>query len=76
MITTVAARDMGYEIIIFSMASLAPAYAAIRGTMLRLKEGGVTKILKEHTLKIFFSVCGLEDGMEIDQKVRGDMEAV
>lgn len=63
------AQDMGFRVVIFSFASLAPAYTAIRNTFEWLKEYGVTG--SDVTPKQIFQVCGLEDLMVIDEQAGG-----
>lgn len=74
LITTQEAQEMGYRIMIFSMGCLAPAYAGIRGTLEKLKTEGVTSIPKDHTAKLFFQICGMDECMEIDEKAGGGMD--
>lgn len=40
LITTAEAREMRYKVMVFSLGRLAPAYVAIRSTMVRIKEEG------------------------------------
>lgn len=64
-ITVQEAQDMGFRIMIFSFASLAPAYLAIKATFEWLKAEGVTGA--SIGPKTIFQVCGLKESMEIDQ---------
>lgn len=64
------AQDMGFRVVIFSFASLAPAYTAIRNTFEWLKEFGVTG--SDVSPKTIFQVCGLEDLMVIDEQAGGN----
>lgn len=64
------AQDMGFRVVIFSFASLAPAYTAIKNTFEWLKEYGVTG--SDVTPKTIFKVCGLEDLMVIDEQAGGN----
>ncbi|POS79633.1 hypothetical protein DHEL01_v201970 [Diaporthe helianthi] len=66
LITVDEAREMGFRIIIFSFATLAPAYAAIRDTLLRLKKHGVVGTPDGITPVKLFEVCGLGDAMQVD----------
>jgi methylisocitrate lyase len=59
-ITVDEARAMGFRIIIFSFATLAPAYTAIRDTLLRLKTQGVVGTAEAITPVKLFEVCGLK----------------
>ena len=70
-ITTAEAREMGFRIMIFSFASLAPAYVAIRNTLLRLKAEGVVGTCEDLTPRRLFEVCGLKDSMSIDIEAGG-----
>lgn len=60
------ARDMGFRIMIFPFAALAPAYTAIKKGLEKLKTGGVMGTGKELTPRMLFEVCGLEASIEID----------
>jgi methylisocitrate lyase len=64
------AQDMGFRVVIFSFASLAPAYTAIKHTFEWLKEYGVTG--SSVSPKTIFNVCGLQDLMVIDEQAGGD----
>ena len=70
-ITVDEARQMGFRIMIFSFASIAPAYVAIRETLLRLKKDGVVGTSKDLTPRRLFEVCGLKDSMTIDIEAGG-----
>lgn len=64
---------MGFRIIIFSFAALAPAYLAIRGAYEKLKGEGVTGIQGSGvTPRGIFDVCGLGDCMRVDEEAGGD----
>ncbi|EAW23708.1 isocitrate lyase/PEP mutase family protein [Aspergillus fischeri NRRL 181] len=71
-ITTKEAKDMGFRIMIFSFASLAPAYLGIRSALERLKNEGITGIPEGLGPKKLFEVCGLMDSMRIDTEAGGD----
>ncbi|CAD6590470.1 MAG: hypothetical protein ASARMPREDX12_004383 [Alectoria sarmentosa] len=67
------AREMGFRIIIFSFAGLAPAYVAIKQTYEKLRAEGVTGIQGNGiTPRGIFDVCGLSDCMRIDEEAGGD----
>ena len=70
-ITSKEAEDMGFRIMIYSFASLAPAYVAIRDTMHRLKNEGVTGTGKDLTPVKLFEVCGLQESMRVDTDAGG-----
>jgi len=59
-ITVDEARAMGFRIMIFSFATLAPAYLAIKETLLRLKSQGIVGTPKNVTPVTLFKICGLE----------------
>ena len=60
------AEEMGFRIMIFSFASLAPAYGAIKETLEKVKREGVTGTSQELTPKRLFNVCGMRESIEID----------
>jgi len=70
-ITTAEAQEMGFRVIIFSFASLAPAYVAIKNTMQLLKNEGRTGTASTVTPKAIFQVCGLGESMEVDEAAGG-----
>ena len=73
LITVDEARAMGFRIIIFSFAGLAPAYMAIKGAYDMLKREGVTGIQGSGvTPRGIFDVCGLGECMRIDEEAGGD----
>jgi len=65
-ITSSEAREMGFRIMIFSFASIAPAYLAIKATLQKLKDEGVVGTPKDLTPLKLFDMCGLEDSIIID----------
>ena len=73
LITVDEARAMGFRIIIFSFAGLAPAYLAIKAAYEKLKMEGVTGIQGSGvTPRGIFEVCGLGDCMRVDEEAGGD----
>ena len=73
LITVDEAREMGFRIMIFSFAGLAPAYGAIKTAYERLKREGVTGIQESGvTPKGIFEVCGLSECMRVDEEAGGD----
>ncbi|KAI1409564.1 oxaloacetate Acetylhydrolase [Hypoxylon sp. FL1857] len=70
-ITVDEARNMGFRIMIFSFATLAPAYVAIRETLSRLKNEGVVGTPSHITPVKLFEVCGLEHSMAVDKNAGG-----
>ncbi|KAK6859007.1 hypothetical protein PG995_004860 [Apiospora arundinis] len=70
-ITVDEARAMGFRIMIFSFATLAPAYLAIKETLLRLKTQGVVGTPENVTPVTLFEVCGLKHSMAVDINAGG-----
>ena len=70
-ITTNEAKEMGFRIMIFSFASIAPAYVAIQSTLERLKTEGVVGTPKDSTPLKLFDMCGLQELMAIDIEAGG-----
>ncbi|KAK1145693.1 hypothetical protein N8T08_003929 [Aspergillus melleus] len=70
-ITTKEAQQMGFRIMIFSFASLAPAYLGIKSALERLKTEGITGIPDGLGPKNIFEVCGLMDSVRIDTDAGG-----
>lgn len=73
LITADEAQAMGYKLMIFSFAGIAPAYMAIMDTFTRLKETGVTGSIVGP--KKIFEVCGLEEEIRIDGAAGSSMLA-
>ena len=69
--TSMEAHDMGFKLMIFSFASLAPAYVAIKETFERLKVEGRVGTGKDITPRKLFEVCGLNDLMAVDTEAGG-----
>ena len=65
-ITTNEAKEVGFRIMIFSFASIAPAYVAIKNTLERFKVEGVVRIPKDVTTLKLFDMYGLQNLMAID----------
>ncbi|KAI1085895.1 oxaloacetate Acetylhydrolase [Whalleya microplaca] len=70
-ITVDEARKMGFRIMIFSFATIAPAYTAIRETLTRLKTEGIVGTPREITPVKLFEVCGLKHSIEVDTNAGG-----
>ncbi|KZV70638.1 Phosphoenolpyruvate/pyruvate domain-containing protein [Peniophora sp. CONT] len=70
-ISVAEARKLGFRMVIFPFASIAPAYVAIREGMERLKETGVVGAPEYLSPKFVFEVCGLEESMKIDAEAGG-----
>lgn len=69
LISAAEAEQMGYKIIIFSFACLAPAYEAIKNTLERLKCIGLTG--SSVSPMTIFEVCGLGESIAIDRAAGG-----
>jgi methylisocitrate lyase len=72
LITTKEAEDMGFRIMIFSFASITPAYMGIRSALTRLMTEGVVGIPEGLGPRKIFEVCGLMDAMKVDTEAGGD----
>lgn len=71
LITVDEANEMGFKLMIFSFASIAPAYQAIKATLEKLKTHGVVGTKASITPRKIFEVCGLEQLIEVDMKSGG-----
>ncbi|KAJ5875750.1 Isocitrate lyase [Penicillium subrubescens] len=71
-ITTKEAEEMGFRIMIFSFASIAPAYLGIRSALERLKIEGVVGTPEGLSPRKLFEVCGLMESMKVDTEAGGD----
>jgi 2-methylisocitrate lyase-like PEP mutase family enzyme len=65
------AKEMGFKIIIFPFAALAPAYSSIKTAMEKLKREGCLDTPREMTPQALFRICGVEDDMRIDADAGG-----
>ncbi|KAL6716087.1 hypothetical protein ACLMJK_005653 [Lecanora helva] len=73
LITVEEAKEMGFRIMIFSIAGLAPALGAIKGAYERLKAEGVTGVQGTGVSPIkIFEMCGLKECMRIDEEAGGE----
>ncbi|CAG7943801.1 unnamed protein product [Penicillium salamii] len=72
LITTKEAEEMGFRIMIFSFATITPAYQGIKTTLQRLKTEGVVGTPEGLGPKTIFDVCGLMDAMKVDTESGGD----
>lgn len=70
-ITVDEARAMGFRIMIFSFASIAPAYRAIKDSLTLLKNKGVVSTPKDLTPVRLFEVCGLNHCISVDLDAGG-----
>jgi methylisocitrate lyase len=71
LISSSEAQEMGFRVVIFSFAALAPAYVAIKRTFEQLMTQGVTGTPKEITPATIFRVCGLDEEAEFDREIKG-----
>lgn len=71
-ITTKEAEEMGFKIMIFSFATITPAYQGIKVTLERLKEEGVVDTPEGLGPKRIFEICGLMDAMKVDAESGGN----
>lgn len=62
---------MGFKIMIFSFASLTPAYVAIKETFERLKNEGIVGTKSDLSPRKLFEVCGLQELMKLDVEAGG-----
>ena len=73
LITVDEAREMGFRIMIFSFAGLAPAYRAIKDAYELLQTEGITGIQGSGIgPKVLFDVCGLQEAVEVDEAAGGE----
>lgn len=72
-ITPEEAQEMGFRIIIFPFAAIAPAYSAIRETFARIKKTGTTGLDASFTPKKLFSIVGLNEAAEVDAAAGGGL---
>lgn len=65
------AQEMGFRIVIFPFAGLAPAFKAMKEVYARLKKEGVTGAEAHMTPKQLFEVSGLSEDLKIDANAGG-----
>ncbi|KAE8153553.1 putative carboxyphosphonoenolpyruvate phosphonomutase [Aspergillus avenaceus] len=70
-ITVKEAQEMGFRIMIFSFATLAPAYLGIKSALENLKHEGLVGTPEGLGPKKLFEVCGLMDSVKIDTESGG-----
>ncbi len=71
-ITTKEAEEMGFRIMIFSFASLAPAYLGIRAALERLKNDGVVGTPDGLGPRKLFEIYRLMESMKVDAEAGVD----
>lgn len=69
-ISATEAQEMGFRIIIFPLAGISFALKAIKATYTKLKEGA-TGADADMTPKQLFTVCGLQESLDIDAVASG-----
>lgn len=69
--TPAEAQELGFRIIIFPFAAIAPAYTAIKETYERIKKTGRTGLETSFTPKKLFTIVGLEEAMAVDVEAGG-----
>lgn len=67
------AKELGFRIIIWPFAAIAPAYEAIRATYCRIKEMGSSGIDPEFTPKALFNIVGLKEAVAVDAAAGGSL---
>ncbi|KAL9002115.1 MAG: hypothetical protein Q9188_004936 [Gyalolechia gomerana] len=73
LITVDEAREMGFRIMIFSFAGLAPAYMAMKAAYEKLRDTGVTGIQGTGVGPgVLFDVCGLREAVQVDENAGGE----
>jgi 2-methylisocitrate lyase-like PEP mutase family enzyme len=66
------AKDIGFKVMIWPFAGLAPAFLAMRETFEKVKKTGLAGTPSEVTPRKIFEVCGLEESMKIDEDAGGE----
>ncbi|KAI8281694.1 Carboxyvinyl-carboxyphosphonate phosphorylmutase [Colletotrichum sp. SAR 10_98] len=69
--TPAEAQELGFKVIIYPFASIAPAYQAIKDVFVKIKKTGKTGLEKEFTPKKLFTIVGLEEAMAVDTAAGG-----
>ncbi|KAL5366221.1 Pyruvate/Phosphoenolpyruvate kinase-like domain-containing protein [Aspergillus floccosus] len=67
------AKALGFKLMIYPFAAIAPAYEAMRNTYRRVKECGTTGIHPDFTPKKLFTVVGLKEATAVDIMAGGDL---
>ncbi|OQE45983.1 hypothetical protein PENCOP_c001G03492 [Penicillium coprophilum] len=65
------AKEIGFRIVIFPLATLGPALLAMREGLERLKRDGLPGLDEELTPQMLSRVCGLNDNLELDAAAGG-----
>jgi len=67
------AQELGFRVMIFPFAAIAPAYEAIRNTFERVMKTGRTGLAADFTPKKLFSIVGLKQATAIDVAAGGEL---
>lgn len=67
------AKELGFKIIIFPFAAIAPAYDAIRDSLRRIKDTGSTGIASDFTPRKLFTIVGLKEATAVDEAAGGSL---
>ena len=71
-ITPEEAQELGFRIVIFPFAAIAPAYEAIKSAFQLLKRTGKTGLASDFTPKKLFTIVGLKEAIEVDVAAGGN----
>jgi len=74
-ISAAEAQEMGFRIIIFPLAGISSALKATKATYTKLKKEDVTGVDANMTPKQLFTVCGLQESLDIDAAAGGSAYA-
>lgn len=66
------AKELGFKLIIWPFAGIAPAMMAMKAAYKELMETGNTKKQAQVTPRDLFDMCGLQDWIHIDTAAGGD----
>lgn len=72
-LTPQEASEIGFKIIIFPFAAIAPAYEAIKNTFQMIKTTGRTGLASDFTPKKLFTIVGLKEASAIDVAAGGQL---
>ena len=70
-ITPLEAQHLGFKLIIFPFAGIAPAFYGMKDTYAKIKKTGKTGLAQDFTPKKLFNIVGLEHAVTIDQTAGG-----
>ncbi|WYZ45317.1 hypothetical protein EsH8_VIII_000633 [Colletotrichum jinshuiense] len=69
--TAAEAKELGYRVMIVPFAAIAPAYEAIRESLVKLKETGRVGTKSDFSPRKLFSIVGLKEAMDFDAAAGG-----